>query len=225
MLRLSALLPLLLLLLQVVPPVYAAEQGRTITRKTEHLVVTVQYPVLGNATIDAESRQWAERQVQSFDELVQAEEPTGPPYELRITYTLSQPSQRALSIGFDIWEYTGGAHGNLYHAPRTYDLTTAQQLDLQDIFTETEQALNRMSSYCYAELAAHLGDMRVEDMLRSGTSPDFDNFSAFLLTPDGIRILFAPYQVAPYAAGPQKVDIPLSELIEAGPRLELWSRK
>ena len=63
-----------------------------------------------------------------------------------------------------------------------------------------------------------------DDMLRSGTAPEAENFSSFALTPEGIRIFFQPYQVAPWAAGPQVVDIPLDALADAGPRLSLWGK-
>ena len=64
----------------------------------------------------------------------------------------------------------------------------------------------------------------IDDMLRSGTAPEAENFSSFALTPEGIRIFFQPYQVAPWAAGSQVVDIPLDALADAGPRLSLWGK-
>ncbi|MFR5645408.1 MAG: RsiV family protein [Bilophila wadsworthia] len=54
--------------------------------------------------------------------------------------------------------------------------------------------------------------------------PEAENFSSFALTPEGIRIFFQPYQVAPWAAGSQVVDIPLDALADAGPRLSLWGK-
>ena len=59
-------------------------------------------------------------------------------------------------------------------------------------------------------------------MLRGGTSPDADNYASLALTPEGVRVHFPPYQVAPWSSGPQQVDVPLAELLDVGPRLELW---
>ena len=61
-------------------------------------------------------------------------------------------------------------------------------------------------------------------MIQEGTTPDAENFSRFSLTPAGIRFYFPPYQVAPWAAGMQPVDIPLAELAPARPQLDLWAR-
>ena len=47
-----------------------------------------------------------------------------------------------------------------------------------------------------------------------GYTPEAENFSSFALTPEGIRIFFQPYQVAPWAAGSQVVDIPLDALAD-----------
>ena len=50
------------------------------------------------------------------------------------------------------------------------------------------------------------------DWLKSGAGPSWSNFQDFLLLPDTLVIRFPPYQVAAYAAGDQKVEIPLSKL-------------
>ena len=97
-------------------------------------------------------------------------------------------------------------------------------IDLYDVFENLDTALDVMSRYCTKALTKSLGDMYNDDMLRSGTAPEAENFSSFALTPEGIRIFFQPYQVAPWAAGSQVVDIPLDALADAGPRLSLWGK-
>jgi hypothetical protein len=62
-------------------------------------------------------------------------------------------------------------------------------------------------------------------MLKSGTAPELDNYSSFSLFPAGLRIHFQPYQVAPFVAGAQRVDVPLEVILDAGPYLELWGRQ
>ena len=63
---------------------------------------------------------------------------------------------------------------------------------------------------------------RPAQMLKDGTEPLVENFSSLTLTPEGICINFQPYQVAPWAAGPQRVDMPLAELAAAGPEARIW---
>jgi hypothetical protein len=49
-------------------------------------------------------------------------------------------------------------------------------------------------------------------MLSAGTTPEEKNFANFFLDNQEFVLLFPPYQVAPYAAGPQTLRIPLPEL-------------
>ena len=103
-------------------------------------------------------------------------------------------------------------------------MKTGSLIDLYDVFGNLDIALDQMGRYSAKVLARSLGDMYNEDMLRSGTAPEAENFSAFALIPAGIRIFFQPYQVAPWAAGPQTVDIPLDALPGSDPRLSLWGK-
>lgn len=194
-------------------------------RQTDKVTVEVHYPVLGQQQIDEDIADWAKQLADNF-ESTYTEEPklTNSLYELKATYTITRPSDAALTVAWEVSSYTGGAHGNLDIITNTYDVKTGKTVDLYDLFKDLDTALNEMSSYSYKKLAENTEDMSNEDMLRGGTTPDADNFSSFALTPAGIRIFFQPYQVAPWAAGKQIVDIPLEEIMEAGPRLELWGK-
>ena len=81
-----------------------------------------------------------------------------------------------------------------------------------------------MSAWSRQELARRFGAGRPAQMLKDGTEPLVENFSSLTLTPEGICINFQPYQVAPWAAGVQKVNMPLEELLQARPLLALWGR-
>jgi hypothetical protein len=51
-----------------------------------------------------------------------------------------------------------------------------------------------------------------EEMMKTGASPRADNYRACAVTRKGLWVTFDPYQVAPYAAGPQHVLVPYSAL-------------
>ena len=170
---------------------------------------------------------WVERIASTFEaELaplaLEWQEQELPPCELIGSYTLTRPSANALSIVFEIWTYTGGAHGNLDVIPLTYSLLSGQRLGLVDIFENVDKALEIMSAVSRKELATRLGGGRVDSMIHDGTEPLADNFSALALVPGGVRVYFQPYQVAPWAAGTQRVFIPLEKLAPAGPLHLLW---
>lgn len=144
-------------------------------------------------------------------------------FELWGDYSISRPSPSAVSITYELWNYTGNPQGNLDILTLNYNLHNGQRLGLVDIFESPERALELMSEWSRAELEKRLGNMR-RPMLELGTEPLVENFSSLTLVPGGIRINFQPLQVAPQEAGIQKVDMPLEALLEAEPLLSLWNR-
>ncbi len=203
----------------------ASVHTEMITKQSDKIHIEIHYPVIGNETIDADISGWAKELARNFEDTF-AEEPVteAMPYELKASCAITRPSDRAISLVWDVASYTGGAHGNLDIVTQTYDLQKNILLDIHDFFGNLDVALNRMSAQAYRTLSESLGEMRVEDMLASGTAAEADNFSSLALIPAGIRVYFQPYQVAPWAAGSQSVDIRLEELVDAAPLLELWGR-
>ena len=190
--------------------------------------INLSYPSVGMRGIDANIRNWATGIADAFEETF-----TSPGMypnknrsvpELWCSYTVSHPSDKALSITFEVWTYTGGSQGNLDVMTLNYSLLSGQRLGLVDIFEDPDAALAIMSAWSHKELTGRLGGMRQEQMLRTGLNPVPENFASLTLTPQGIRINFQPYQVAPWAAGAQKVDMPLDQLLPASPLLRLWGR-
>lgn len=152
--------------------------------------ITVTYPMLGRKDVDRDVADWVERIASTFEaELaplaLEWQEQELPPCELIGSYTLTRPSANALSIVFEIWTYTGGAHGNLDVIPLTYSLLSGQRLGLVDIFENVDKALEIMSAVSRKELATRLGGGRVDSMIHDGTEPLADNFSALALVPAG----------------------------------------
>jgi hypothetical protein len=114
------------------------------------------------------------------------------------------------SLEFDfLVSLAGAAHPYLYSLTVNYDLGQGRQLALSSLFLSGSNYLETISSYCIAELkkqpysdASSLG----------GASPTPENYRNWNITSDGLLIIFDQYQVAPGAAGPQKIVVPYSEL-------------
>ena len=145
-------------------------------------------------------------------------------FELWGTYSISRPSDAAVSITYELWNYTKDNSANLDILTLNYNLLNGQRLNFVDIFEKPDLALQLMSAWSRNQLSGRLGEGSRLSMLKSGTEPILDNFSSLTLTPEGVCINFQPWQVAPWAAGIQKVDMPLNELIEAEPLLALWGK-
>ncbi len=214
-----------------VQAVYPGVVNRRITRGgSGQPQVSLWYPELGQPRVDAEIRQWAattadayEREVHESGDAPGEERPeTYGTWDLTGLFAISRPSDEAVSVTFNVYSYTGGAHGNLEITCLNYSLPAGRRLSLADLFADPEKALQLMSGWSQKELQRSLGEYADAEMIRDGVSPDLKNFANLSLMPQGVRIEFQPYQVAPWAAGPQHVDMPLTELQAADPNPHIW---
>jgi len=79
---------------------------------------------------------------------------------------------------------------------------------LNDVFLNGTVPLDVISKLAQEDLKKQLGDMADPGMLEAGTTATTpDNYKNWALTPNSLVFFFDPYQVAAYAAGPQKVEI------------------
>jgi len=129
---------------------------------------------------------------------------------LDVTYTLVSQIGDLWSFKFDFSFYSdGAAHPGLNSSTLNYDLGQGKELALADLFLPNSNYLETISNYCIAELSKQ---PFFDSSFATGTEPTLENYRNWNITPDGLMITFDQYQVAPYAAGPQKVVIPYREL-------------
>lgn len=207
--------------------------------------IHINYPSIGNAQIDEDIRDWVTGLADAFAKhldmnglgcsldtnilnletmLENPQDSIECNYELRGEYKVSRPSDKAVSIAFEIWNYTGNPEANLDILTLNYSLLTGQRLSFVDIFEKPDIALELMSKWSRKVLEPRLGASRRAAMLAQGTAPYVENFSSITLTPEGICINFQPWQVASKEAGIQKVIMPLEELMPSAPLLALWGK-
>ena len=138
--------------------------------------------------------------------------------DLGVGYTINLAQDDLVSVQFDIGSYyQGAAHPNSYTETLNYDLRNGKQLKLADLFKPGSKYLQTLSTYCIADLKKQAKEKNAElldDMLNEGAAPTAKNYESWTITRRGIGINFDPYQVAPYAAGPQFVIVPYSTLKE-----------
>ncbi|MCB1499450.1 MAG: DUF3298 domain-containing protein [Bauldia sp.] len=193
-----------------------------IERKTDTVDIEVAYPRTGVAAIDSQLAAWANGMVADFEatadeDFASFKDDNGemPPwtYSLYLTFEVPRNDDRMLVFDFDESIFTGGAHPN--HGIETFNfmMPDGWQVDLPEVFKP--KALDKISALAIADLERQFAgpdSMSDPDWLKSGAGPSWRNFGAFLLFPDKLVIRFPPYQVAAYAAGDQRVEIPLSAL-------------
>lgn len=217
---------------EITPPEQAAYPGVTnksyVSGGNGKPSVFIYYPAFGSTAIDRIFQDFAEKIGHEFEE--DASEPEGEEdaaymsqIELTGFYTLSKPSPNIISVTFNIYDYMGGAHGQIRIYALNYNLDTGKPVTFADLFANPAKALEILSTLSAQKLRTSMGDDVEEEMLADGVRPVEENFSAIALTPDGINVEFQPYQVGPWAIGAQRVEISLSDLAEAEPDPAVWA--
>jgi len=130
---------------------------------------------------------------------------------LNIVYLVATTKQ-TVSYIFTIYEDTLGAHGNTFFHTFTFDTKTGVLLSLKDLFISGANYLNVLSTMSQAKLPGVIGGAVDVSFIQEGTTPEEKSFEKFFLGDTDFVILFEPYAVAPYSAGPQTLRIPISEL-------------
>ena len=144
--------------------------------------------------------------------------PSPSPWSLYVTYEIYEYSEDIVTVKFDISEYTGGAHPNLYFNTMTFDLANQQLLSFTDLFQEDINPLTTIAPLAQEQLGAVLGtdEMTMQWIMQGTGDTNFENYRNYAVTDAGLMLFFEPYQVGPYAAGPQSVTIDweiLSEIL------------
>ena len=130
---------------------------------------------------------------------------------LQIDYLIASSAH---TVSYIYTEYIGilGAHSNLFFKTFTFDKTTGKLLSLGAVFKDGSSYLKKLSVLTRAQLTDSLGPSADTQMLNSGTKPQESSFQNFFFDNGYFVLLFSPYQVAAYAAGPQTVRLPASSL-------------
>ncbi len=129
------------------------------------------------------------------------------PWSLNYSYVIKYNSPSLVSILLIGSDYCGGAHPTpVYHCVN-FDLEKGKVVVMKDIFHKGSGYYEKLSTFCIRELKKRDISSNNE-LINEGASSRAENFECFYFKRDAMVILFPPYQVAPYEAGPQEVMIP-----------------
>jgi hypothetical protein len=175
------------------------------------------------APLRATLERYVDRQRRAFLESLDApgarEQARELPWDLNLDIAVASHTDRFVNVQVDGSAFTGGAHPAPIVDSFTYDLRKQRVVGIVELFADAHAAEGAFATEARRQLLTALDDQ--DDPLSSdsrqideGTTPGKDHYRVFgLLTgPDdkvhGLTFIFPPYQVAPYAAGPQAVDVP-----------------
>ncbi len=131
-----------------------------------------------------------------------------------VAYAVSYLDSRLASLVFTISTFTGGAHPNTARVALLFDLTASRALRLAELLADPKQAVAEISAQCKAQLAAEGakdGWELFDNADVGAVVGESDNWS---VAKDGVEILFDPYAVAAYVAGPHECRLPYGTLAQ-----------
>ncbi len=180
-----------------------------IDKKEKGFDITVTYPRTGMVSIDSLVKKYIDASVDFFvTDFGSARLPEEDLYTFDADFQV-HTGLHTVTFVYTISEYTGGAHGN--HSIQTFTFDkNGNEVFLKDVLLSVDSGLTTISPFVQKELKKILEDMFTESWVVSGTAPSVENYTAFYLTEESIGFVFAPYQVAPYAAGIKEVRIPFA---------------
>ena len=127
------------------------------------------------------------------------------PYYVESDIGIRRADTEALSFLAEISSFYGGAHPNTGFVSVNLDPETGREISLTDVISDPEklpEALKKALLKAYTELE----DAAFEDIaetLKTYKAADY----VWTLEKDGVRFWFAPYALAPYAAGAQNAEL------------------
>jgi hypothetical protein len=117
------------------------------------------------------------------------------------------------TIAFEEGSYSGGAHPNSFLNYQVFDLVNGRRLSLVDIVKPGK--LDELNAVAEEEFRDLLQLGKTDNLDSAGfwfPNHRFSVNSNFCVSTSGLVILFNPYEIAPYAAGPIELDIPYERL-------------
>lgn len=139
-------------------------------------------------------------------------------FEALVVYQVTYNQNCSISLHFDQYEFTGGAHGNTVRNSDTWNLQKGTKIKLGHLFTNKN----------YKDYIIMTINQKIAEQIRNGTNQYFENYKQlvtenfnenhFYLTPKGVVIYYQQYEIAPYSSGIPTFMIPYSSGNAAEPK-------
>lgn len=131
------------------------------------------------------------------------------PYELMQVYDVTYNAIPVLSLYYDVYQYTGGAHGMTDRTGNSWDLTRCKLLSMKDLFRRGYDWRAQIYKYIDAEALRRQtsGEAQYFDGLTENIRKYFDEKN-FYLSCQGLEVFYPLYSIAPYYVGIQVFTVP-----------------
>lgn len=140
-------------------------------------------------------------------------------FEAVLAYKMTYNKNCTISLYFDKYEFTGGAHGNTIRNSDSWYLPTGRRISLNELFSRSINPRTYIINVINTQIA---------EQIKNGNNIYFENYqenvakyfnpSSFYLTDQGIVIYFQQYEIAPYSSGIPEFLIPYDNRTVREPR-------
>ncbi|MFZ2539289.1 MAG: DUF3298 and DUF4163 domain-containing protein [Oscillospiraceae bacterium] len=131
-------------------------------------------------------------------------------FEALVVYKITYNIACIISVYFDQYEYTGGAHGNTVRYSQTFNLQKCSKINLSQLFI------------CSLDYKAYIL-RQVKEQIHKDPSIYFEDYeklivetfneNSFYCTPEGIVVYYQQYDIAPYSSGIREFLIPYTNCV------------
>lgn len=127
------------------------------------------------------------------------------PYELNVSYKLTNESSSLTSLYMDIYSFTAGAHGNTLRNAYTIDNNTKDLLSLNNLFVKGYDYKKIISNEISKKISNNSNNYLETAFNFKGITDD----SNFYIEGENLVIYYQQYEIAPYSLGIPEFKIPL----------------
>lgn len=132
-------------------------------------------------------------------------------WEKNVNMDIRHNENNIVSIKFEKYAYTGGAHGISMTEYAVCDLVKNKKLNLNDIFKENAKV--EIDNILDAKLRELNGLNELESLREAGFFVDKMEWSDnFFINSQGIGFFYNVYEIAPYASGTTELFVPFREI-------------
>jgi hypothetical protein len=127
----------------------------------------------------------------------------------------SEPSivGRVLSFHHSVHSYgAGAAHGNMHFQTHSFLLDPVISIEsLASVVSDPDYALAAIQTLIQKQLLNPTDDLELPEYWVFEGTQNWEALRNFTFNESGLKFYFAPYQVGPYAAGPQFAEVPYQQ--------------
>ncbi len=157
---------------------------------------------------------WLQQAKQMYEDALSMHFPFRP-FEIFGTVTPTLHNHNYISAYSDLYQYTGGAHGNTVRSSVTYHVPDGSRVQLADLFLPGYPYKKMILAEIYKQIQ---GELQKEPGKYFEDAPQsiVEAFREqnFFLTPEGLAVYYPLYELAPYVVGIPVFVIPYRDLAD-----------